>query len=234
MRLLALQDEAEQADGLLVPVLLDEVVDQGLEELVGLVELVLEDLDPAQLDPGVDVEGMAGDDLREDLLGLLRVPGLEVDVAEDVEELDAAGRRRDLPFQELDGPLRLSLLLEDLDQSDQAADVAGPDAQGLAEDLLGGLELALFDADVRAPVELLQGRVDVAEGPVQAGQRPTRLVVLAVELDDLLIEDGGLGGLALPGQPAGDSPVVELGFGDEALLGVEVGQLERVIRVRCR
>ncbi len=56
MGLLALQDEAQEADGLLVPVLLDQVVDQGLEELVGLVELVLEDLDPAELDPGVDVE----------------------------------------------------------------------------------------------------------------------------------------------------------------------------------
>ena len=46
--LLALQDEPEQADGLLVPVLLDEVVDQGLEQLIGLIELVLEDLDPSR------------------------------------------------------------------------------------------------------------------------------------------------------------------------------------------
>ena len=125
------------------------------------------------------------------------------------------------------------LPLEDLDQADDAAGVSRPQDQGLVEDGHGGVELALFDADVGALVELLQGRVEVPGLPVEPGERLARVVVLPVELDDLLEDGDGLGGLARPGQPAGDGRVDVLGVGDEALLGVEVAELEGV-NPRCR
>ena len=230
MGLLALQDEAEQPDGLFLAVLFDQIVDEGLEQLVGLVELVLEDLDPPQLDPGVDVERMAGDDAGEDLLRLLGVAGLEVDVAEDVEELDVVGRAGQLLLQQLDGPPGLALLLVDVDQTDDAARVARPQGQGLGEHGRGGVELALLEVDLGALVELVQGGFGVAGLPVEAGQGMARLVVLAVELDDLVEDGDGLGGLPAAGQPARDRRVDGLGVAGKALLSVEVAELEGRIR----
>ncbi len=108
--------------------------------------------------------------------------------------------------------------------------MARPQGQGLGEHGRGGVELALLEVDLGALVELVQGGFEVAGLPVEAGQGLARFVVLAVELDDLVEDGDGLGGLPAAGQPARDRRVDGLGVAGEALLGVEVAELEGRIR----
>ncbi len=190
------------------------------------IDLAPKEVDPAHLDPGVLILWVRLEQLAEDGLGLVDLVAAEVCLAEARQKLGVPGGGANR-LLEVAGRL-VVVLLEQVDTSQL---VAQPGARGvqlepLLEDLERFREVPLLVELLGDGNVLLHGLGLVPVAGVEVGQLAADLQITGIDIDDLLEDVGGVPPPAPLQVLVDDDLVLSLGLHHEALLGVELGQVE--------
>jgi hypothetical protein len=226
VRGVALHHLLQQGRGLLSLLPLQQPVHGGEQLGIGEVELLLQEVHPTHLDPGVLVGRVDLQEALEEGLRLLDLPGLDVGLAQARQQRHIVRRLLDRLLQVVGGPIVVLLNHVDPGQLLPQAGAPGVDLEPLLQHLQGFGQMALL-AELQGNRDVLLDRLGAAALPgVDVGQLAPDLEVARVQLRHLLQDLGGVLGLA-PLQVLVDHDLVlALGLHHEALLGIELGQLQ--------
>ena len=203
-----------------------EALDDGEELLVGLVELALEQVHPAHLGASLLVVGLALQEAFEDALGLGDALGPEIGLAQPGHGLGVVRGPVGGVLEALDG--LLVVLLDDVDPGQLAAQphALGVDPQALLQDLEGLGQVALPVQLVRDRDVLLDRLLRVAVAGVEVGELAPHLEVGRIDVRHLLEGVARLADLPALDVLVDHDLVLALGLDHEALLRVEIGQVD--------
>jgi hypothetical protein len=221
-----LDDLLEERGRAVVVAPLHELLDEGLDRRVGPVVLSLLEGDARHLHAHVFVAWVDLEEPLEEALRLLDALGPEVGLAQPSHDVGIVRRALHRLFQEVHGPV--VVLLDEVDAAQLQAEAAalGVDLEALLQDLERFREVALLGQLLRDGDVLFDGLARVPFPRVEVGEPAADLEVAGVDVRHLLEDVAGLAHLAALDVFVDDVLVLALGLHHEALLGVELGQVQ--------
>ena len=205
---------------------LDQLLHQRLHLLVGAVELALQEVDARHLHAGVLVARVELEEPLEEGLRLLDLLGAEVGLSQAGHDLRVVGGALDRLLQV--ARRLVVVLLDEVDLAELEAQPAalGVDLEALLQDLERLRQVSLLRELFRDGDVLLHRLARVALARVEVGQLAADLEVARVDVRHLLEDIAGLAHLAALDVLVDDVLVLALGLHHEALLAVELGQVQ--------